>query len=91
MGLFKDFATSGYGDFTVGALQGLSEAGQRDAAKNERFAADALNKENESMKVTELAYKNKQQINKIQINSQRLIHRCKVQPSHHIHHLDQQP
>ena len=65
MGLFKDFATSGYGDFTVGALQGLSEVGQRDAAKNERFAADALNKENESMKVTELAYKNKQQINNI--------------------------
>ena len=65
MGLFKDFATSGYGDVTVGALQGLSEVGQRDAAKNERFAADALNKENESMKVTELAYKNKQQINNI--------------------------
>ena len=65
MGLFKDFATSGYGDFTVGALQGLSEAGQRDAAKNERFATDALNKENESMKLTELAYKNKQQINNI--------------------------
>ena len=27
MGIFKDFATSGYGDVTLGALQGLNEAG----------------------------------------------------------------
>ena len=69
MGLFKDFATSGYGDFTVGALQGLSEVGQRDAEKNAVFANDSLNKENESMKLTELAFKNKKQITNIIANN----------------------
>ena len=69
MGLFKDFATSGYGDVTVGALQGLSEVGQRDAEKNAVFANDSLNKENESMKLTELAFKNKKQITNIIANN----------------------
>ena len=69
MGLFKDFATSGYGDVTVGALQGLSEVGQRDAEKNAVFANDSLNKENESMKLTELAFKNKKQITNNDINN----------------------
>ena len=56
MGIFKDFASSGYGDFTVGALTGLSEVGQRDAERNAVFAQDSLNKENAAFKETELAF-----------------------------------
>ena len=52
MGLFKDFAASGYGDFTVGALSGLAERGQQDAERNAVFAQDSLNKENEAFKQT---------------------------------------
>ena len=65
MGIFKDFATSGYGDFTIGALQGLAEAGERDAAKNAVFAEDSLNKENAAFAKTELAFNNKKQITNI--------------------------
>ena len=50
MGIFKDFATSGYGDFTIGALDGLTEVGARDARRNELFARDSLNKENKKGK-----------------------------------------
>ena len=69
MGLFKDFAASGYGDFTVGALQGLAEAGQRDAERNSVFAQDSLNKENAAFKETELAFKNKKEITNIISNN----------------------
>ena len=69
MGIFKDFATSGYGDFTVGALSGLAEAGQRDAARNELFARDSLAKENAAFKETELAFKNKKEITNIIANN----------------------
>ena len=69
MGLFKDFATSGYGDFTVGALTGLSEVGQRDAERNAVFAQDSLNKENAAFKETELAFNNKKQITNIIANN----------------------
>ena len=69
MGIFKDFATSGYGDFTVGALQGLAEAGQRDAERNSVFAQDSLNKENAAFKETELAFKNKKEITNIIANN----------------------
>ena len=69
MGIFKDFAASGYGDFTVGALQGLAEAGQRDAERNEVFAIDSLNKENAAFKETELAFKNKKEITNIISNN----------------------
>ena len=62
MGIFKDFAASGYGDFTVGALQGLSQAGQRDAERNAVFAQDSLTKENAAFAETELAFKNKKEI-----------------------------
>ena len=69
MGLFKDFATSGYGDFTVGALSGLAEQGQKDAERNAVFAQDSLNKENEAFKQTELAFNNKKQITNIIANN----------------------
>ena len=69
MGIFKDFATSGYGDFTVGALSGLAEAGQRDAARNELFARDSLAKENVAFAETELAFKNKKEITNIIANN----------------------
>ena len=69
MGIFKDFATSGYGDFTVGALQGLSEVGQRDAERNAVFAQDSLTKENAAFAETELAFKNKKEITNIIANN----------------------
>ena len=69
MGLFKDFATSGYGDFTVGALSGIAERGQQDAERNAVFAQDSLNKENEAFKQTELAFNNKKQITNIIANN----------------------
>ena len=69
MGIFKDFAASGYGDFTIGALQGLAEAGQRDAERNSVFAQDSLNKENAAFKETELAFNNKKQITNIIANN----------------------
>ena len=69
MGIFKDFASSGYGDFTVGALTGLSEVGQKDAERNAVFAQDSLNKENAAFKETELAFNNKKQITNIIANN----------------------
>ena len=69
MGIFKDFATSGYGDFTVGALDGLAEVGARDARRNELFAQDSLNKENKAFAETELAFKNKKEITNIIANN----------------------
>ena len=69
MGIFKDFAASGYGDFTVGALSGLAERGQQDAERNAVFAQDSLNKENEAFKQTELAFNNKKQITNIIANN----------------------
>ena len=69
MGIFKDFATSGYGDFTIGALDGLAEVGARDARRNELFAQDSLNKENKAFAETELAFKNKKEITNIIANN----------------------
>ena len=69
MGIFKDFATSGYGDFTIGALSGIAEAGERDAERNAVFAQDSLNKENAAFKETELAFKNKKEITNIIANN----------------------
>ena len=69
MGIFKDFATSGYGDFTVGALSGIAERGAQDAERNSVFAQDSLNKENAAFKETELAFKNKKEITNIISNN----------------------
>ena len=59
MGIFKDFATSGYGDVTLGALQGLNEAGVRDYEFNKGVAESSLNKYNTEFAKTELAFKNR--------------------------------
>ena len=69
MGIFKDFAASGYGDFTMGALTGLAEQGVADAKKNEMFAIDAANKENDAFRLTELRFKNKKEISNIIANN----------------------
>jgi GH24 family phage-related lysozyme (muramidase) len=69
MGIFKDFATSGYGDFTIGALDGITAAGERDARRNAIFAQDSLNKENKAFAETELAFKNKKEITNIIANN----------------------
>ena len=69
MGIFKDFATSGYGDFTIGALDGVAAAGERDARRNAIFAQDSLNKENKAFAETELAFKNKKEITNIIANN----------------------
>tara|TARA_R100000654_G_scaffold16245_1_gene34163 strand:- start:3 stop:1742 length:1740 start_codon:yes stop_codon:yes gene_type:complete len=69
MGIFKDFAASGYGDFTMGALTGLAEQGVADARKNEMFAIDAANKENDAFRLTELRFKNKKEISNIIANN----------------------
>ena len=69
MGIFKDFATSGYGDFTIGALDGITAAGERDARRNALFAQDSLNKENKAFAETELAFKNKKEITNIIANN----------------------
>ena len=69
MGLFKDFAASGYGDFTMGALSGIAERGAQDAERNSVFAQDSLNKENAAFKETELAFKNKKEITNIISNN----------------------
>ena len=58
-GIFKDFATSGYGDVTIGALQGLNEAGVRDYEFNKGVAESSLNKFNTQFAATELAFKNR--------------------------------
>ena len=69
MGIFKDFATSGYGDFTIGALDGISASGERDAKRNAIFAQDSLNRENKAFAETELAFKNKKEITNIIANN----------------------
>ena len=69
MGIFKDFATSGYGDFTIGALDGITASGERDARRNAVFAQDSLNKENKAFAETELAFKNKKEITNIIANN----------------------
>ena len=69
MGIFKDFATSGYGDFTIGALDGITASGERDAKRNAVFAQDSLNKENKAFAETELAFKNKKEITNIISNN----------------------
>jgi len=65
MGIFKSFATSGFGDFSSGALRGIAEQGVADAKKNAVFAEDALIKENAEFAKTETAFDNMKEINNI--------------------------
>ena len=44
MGFFKDFATSGRGDITMGVLQGLDNVAKRDRVVNAGVAETSLNK-----------------------------------------------
>jgi len=65
MGIFKSFATSGFGDFSTGALRGIAEQGVADAKKNAVFAEDALIKENAEFAKKEIAFNNMKEINNI--------------------------
>jgi len=65
MGIFKSFATSGFGDFSTGALRGIAEQGVADAKKNAVFAEDALIKENAEFAKKEIAFNNMKEINSI--------------------------
>ena len=65
MGIFKSFATSGFGDFSTGALRGIAEQGVADAKKNAIFAEDALIKENAEFAKKEIAFNNMKEINSI--------------------------
>ena len=62
MGIFTDFATSSLGDLTIGAFQGIEDAAERDVVVNATASSNALNKENEAYNLTELAFKNRQEI-----------------------------
>ena len=65
MGIFKSFATSGFGDFSTGALRGIAEQGVADAKNNAIFAQDALLKENEEFSKVERAFDNMKEISNI--------------------------
>ena len=62
MGIFKDFATSSLGDLTIGAFQGIEDAAERDVVVNATASSNSLNRENEAYDLTELAFKNRQEI-----------------------------
>ena len=62
MGIFKDFATSDFGTFTQGVLDEADNIAMQDARTNAIVAENSLRKENEAFKLTELAFKNKDQL-----------------------------
>ena len=62
MGIFKDFATSGFGTFTQGILDEADNIAMQDARTNAIVAENSLRKENEAFALTELAFKNKDQL-----------------------------
>ena len=62
MGIFKDFATSGFGTFTQGVLDEADNIAMQDARTNAIVAENSLRKENEAFALTELAFKNKDQL-----------------------------
>tara|TARA_R100000781_G_scaffold55673_1_gene36224 strand:- start:1766 stop:3319 length:1554 start_codon:yes stop_codon:yes gene_type:complete len=69
MGFFKDFATSGSGDITMGVLQGLDNVAKRDRVVNAGVAETSLNKYNKEFDATELAFNNRDQIVNIMANN----------------------
>ena len=69
MGIFKDFATSGYGDFTVGALKWISRSRTKRCREKRNICKDSLTKENAAFAETELAFKNKKEITNIIANN----------------------
>jgi hypothetical protein len=62
MGILTDFATSSLGDLTIGTFEGLNEAAERDVVVNATASSNALERENEAYNLTELAFKNRQEI-----------------------------
>ena len=69
MGIFTDFATSSGGALLQGVLDEADNIARQDAQTNAVVAQNALNKENEAFKVTELAFKNREQLTKDFINN----------------------
>ena len=62
MGIFTDFATSSGGALLQGVLDEADNIAKQDAQTNAVVAQNALNKENEAFKKTELAFKHKDEL-----------------------------
>ena len=69
MGIFTDIATSSGGAILQGVLDEADNIARQDAQTNAVVAQNALNKENEAFKLTELAFKNREQLTKDFINN----------------------
>ena len=69
MGIFTDFATSSGGALLQGVLDEADNIARQDAQTNAVVAQNALDKENEAFKLTELAFKNREQLTKDFINN----------------------
>ena len=62
MGIFKDFATSSLGDFTIGALSEFEDRAARDVVVNATASQNSLDKETKAFGEYETAFKNKSEI-----------------------------
>ena len=62
MGIFKDFATSPLGDFTIGALSEFEDRAARDVVVNATASQNSLDKETKAFNEYETAFKNKSEI-----------------------------
>ena len=62
MGIFTDIATSSGGALLQGVLDEADNIARQDAQTNVTVAANALEKENEAFKKTELAFKHKDEL-----------------------------
>ena len=62
MGIFTDIATSSGGALLQGVLNEADNIAERDAQTNATVAANALDKENEAFKKTELAFKHRAEL-----------------------------
>ena len=62
MGIFKDFAASPLGDFTIGALSEFEDRAARDVVVNATASQNSLDKETQAFNAYETAFKNKQEI-----------------------------
>jgi hypothetical protein len=69
MGIFTDIATSSGGAILQGVLDEADNIARQDAQTNAVVAQNALEKENEAFKLTELAFKNREQLTKDFINN----------------------
>ena len=65
MGIFKDFATSPLGDFTIGALSEFEDRAARDVVVNATASQNSLDKETKAFNEYETAFKNKSEISNI--------------------------